>query len=115
MKFRPRTDLGCGEQSARNFQSNRSRTASGGVRSKVNASGGVGDLRNPGRASIIQRQNAETPKDQVTGKSLCSAVGHLMPPTEEGRAVVWMSFAEPIWASGHGLASKGRTHDCIRT
>jgi hypothetical protein len=24
----------------------------------------------------------------------------------KGRAVVWMAFAEPIWASGHGLASK---------
>jgi hypothetical protein len=26
-----------------------------------------------------------------------------------------MSFAEPIWASGHCTASIGRTHDRIRT
>jgi hypothetical protein len=26
-----------------------------------------------------------------------------------------MSFAEPIWASGHGAAQVGRTHDRIRT
>src|ERR1700761_7633841 len=32
-----------------------------------------------------------------------------------GRAVVVVSFAEPIWASGHRAASTGRTHDRRRT
>ena len=31
------------------------------------------------------------------------------------RNFVWTLFAEPIWASGHGAASQGRTHDSIRT
>jgi hypothetical protein len=33
----------------------------------------------------------------------------------EGRSIVVVSFAEPIWASGHRAASTGRTHDCRRT
>ena len=28
-----------------------------------------------------------------------------------GRLIVMVSFAEPIWASGHRAASTGRTHD----
>jgi hypothetical protein len=39
----------------------------------------------------------------------------LIPMAITGRAVVWMSLAEPIWASGHRAASTGRTHDRIRT
>jgi hypothetical protein len=31
------------------------------------------------------------------------------------RRCVWMSFAEPIWASGHDAAYTGRTHDRFRT
>src|ERR1035437_197002 len=30
----------------------------------------------------------------------------LIPVAETCRPVVWMSLADPIWASGHGLASK---------
>src|SRR3954452_17974349 len=33
--------------------------------------------------AVIQRQNADPPEDQVTGESLRSATGHLVPPTEE--------------------------------
>jgi hypothetical protein len=32
-----------------------------------------------------------------------------------GRSIVVVSFAEPIWASGHRAASTGRTHDRRRT
>ena len=32
-----------------------------------------------------------------------------------GRLIVMVSFAEPIWASGHRAASTGRTHDRRRT
>jgi hypothetical protein len=32
------------------------------------------------------------------------------------RLIVWMLFAEPIWACGHGAAlERGRTHDRVRT
>ena len=33
----------------------------------------------------------------------------------KGRSIVVVSFAEPIWASGHRAASTGRTHDRRRT
>jgi hypothetical protein len=33
----------------------------------------------------------------------------------EGRSIVVVSFAEPIWVSGHRAASTGRTHDRRRT
>ena len=39
----------------------------------------------------------------------------LIPMALTCRAVVWMSLAEPIWASGHATALTGRTHDRIRT
>jgi hypothetical protein len=39
----------------------------------------------------------------------------LIPMVITCRAVVWMSLAEPIWASGYATASTGRTHDRIRT
>jgi hypothetical protein len=38
-----------------------------------------------------------------------------IPVANKGRPVVWMSFADPIWASGNAPASTGRTHDRIRT
>jgi hypothetical protein len=38
-----------------------------------------------------------------------------IPVATQGRAVVWMSFADPIWASGQRSRVKGRTHDRIRT
>ena len=33
--------------------------------------------------AVIQRQNSQTPEDQVARESLGSTAGHLMPPTEE--------------------------------
>ena len=33
--------------------------------------------------AVVQRQNAEPPKDQITGESFGSAAGYLMPPSEE--------------------------------
>src|ERR1700689_118581 len=39
----------------------------------------------------------------------------LIPAAIIGRAVVWMSLADPIWASGQASRVKGRTHDRIRT
>jgi len=39
----------------------------------------------------------------------------LIPMALTCRPIVWMLLAEPIWASGHGAASTGRTHDRIRT
>ena len=38
-----------------------------------------------------------------------------IPVAVTGRAVVWMSLADPIWASGQGSRVKGRTHDRSRT
>src|SRR5215210_5910006 len=37
------------------------------------------------------------------------------PTADRGRLSVMVSFAEPIWASGHSAASTGRTHDRRRT
>src|SRR5208282_2785032 len=39
----------------------------------------------------------------------------LIPVAIIGRPVVWMSLADPIWASGQASRVKGRTHDRIRT
>src|SRR3954471_2814362 len=38
----------------------------------------------------------------------------LIPVTLRGRAVVWRSLADPIWASGHVAALTGRTHGRFR-
>ena len=39
-----------------------------------------------------------------------------MPPVAlKSRWIVWDRIANPIWASGHGAASTGRTHDRSRT
>jgi hypothetical protein len=34
---------------------------------------------------------------------------------QPGRVIVWGWIAEPIWASGHAVAPKGRTHDRNRS
>jgi hypothetical protein len=39
----------------------------------------------------------------------------LIPVALTGRAVVWMSLADPIWAQRTASRVKGRTHDRIRT
>jgi hypothetical protein len=37
-----------------------------------------------------------------------------IPVARSGRSLVWHSFAEPIWASGHETALTGRTHERTR-
>jgi hypothetical protein len=39
----------------------------------------------------------------------------MMPMAAPCRAVVWISLADPIWASGHRSRIKGRTRDRFRT
>ena len=38
-----------------------------------------------------------------------------IPVASSGRSLVWHSFAEPIWASGHEAALTGRTHERTRS
>jgi hypothetical protein len=59
--------------------------------------------------AVIQRQNSKPPEDQVTGESLGSAAGHLMPPTEEmSDASTDVVINRPVCPVARSIAEVGR-------